>query len=226
MEPGMVIAIDQIGGHVKFPSFPALLSGESAMDDLIVADPVALFSAWLREAEGLEPYEANAMALATVGEDGMPSLRMVLLKDVDARGFVFYTNLGSRKGRQLAQCPKAALCFHWKSLKRQVRVEGPVEAVSEAEADAYFGSRSRGSQLGAWASRQSEPMSGRGELVRRVAEVTARYPIARIPRPPFWSGFRVIANRIEFWRDGTFRLHERALYTRAGEGWQTAFLYP
>ncbi len=188
--------------------------------------PIALFRTWLEEAGKTEPNDANAMTLATVDGAGRPSARMVLLKDVDARGFVFYTNLDSRKGGQLAENPVAALCFHWKSLKRQVRVEGAVEPVTPAEADAYFASRARGSQLGAWASKQSRPLSGRAELLGQVAAVTARYGLAAVPRPPHWSGFRVIPDRIEFWRDQPFRLHDRLVYHRQGQDWRTERLYP
>ncbi len=190
------------------------------------ADPFATFAAWLEEARGSEPNDPNAMALATVGPDGMPSLRMVLLKGFDERGFVFYTNLGSRKGRQLETAAKAALCLHWKSLRRQVRVEGEVEPVSDAEADSYFASRPRDSQIGAWASRQSEPLEGRFVLERRIAKYAAKFGVGKVPRPPFWSGFRVLPRRIEFWRDGAFRLHDRLVYHRGSEGWTTERLFP
>ncbi len=201
-------------------------------------DPFALFAAWFKEAEEKETNDHNAMALATVGEDGMPSLRMVLLKGVDAEGFVFYTNLESRKGRQLLASPKAALLFHWKSLRRQVRVEGPVSPVSEAEADAYFASRPRQSQIGAWASEQSRPLAGRFELEKRVARFAARYAVGKVPRPTHWSGFRIRPVLMEFWQDGAFRLHERLVYHRLeeaggeeGEGeaqalWRTERLFP
>ncbi|MEQ8966437.1 MAG: pyridoxamine 5'-phosphate oxidase [Azospirillaceae bacterium] len=195
-------------------------------------DPFDLFAEWMAEAEAHEVNDPNAMALATVGADGQPSVRMVLLKGVDEagaepRGFVFYTNLESRKGVQLAANGKAALCFHWKSLRRQIRVEGPVLAVSEEEADAYFESRPRGSRIGAWASKQSRPLSGRAELLRRAAEVGARHAVGRIPRPPHWSGFRVVPARIEFWRDRPFRLHDRLVYHRDQNGaWTTERLYP
>ena len=182
------------------------------------ADPFETFAAWYEEAQGSEPNDPNAMALATVGADGMPSLRMVLLKDFDARGFVFYTNLGSRKGRQLETTAKAALCLHWKSLRRQVRVEGEVEPVSDAEADAYFDSRPRDSKIGAWASRQSEPLEGRFVLERRIAKYAAKFGVGSVPRPPFWSGFRIVPQRIEFWRDGAFRLHDRLVYHRSADG--------
>jgi pyridoxamine 5'-phosphate oxidase len=189
-------------------------------------EPFEQFDAWLKEAGAREPDDPNAMALATADEAGRPSLRMVLLKGVDDRGFVFYTNLGSRKGRQLHANPFAALTFHWKSLHRQVRVEGAVEPVTAEEADAYFASRHRSSQIGAWASRQSQPLSARLELERRVAEFTAKFGFGKVPRPEWWSGFRVLPARIEFWQQGAFRLHERTLYIRQGEGWQTQRLFP
>lgn len=206
-------------------------------------DPFALFTAWFKEAEEKETNDPNAMAVATVGADGMPSLRMVLLKGVDAGGFVFYTNLESRKGTQLRASPKAALLFHWKSLRRQVRIEGPVSPVSEEEADAYFASRPRQSQIGAWASDQSRPLAGRFELEKRVARFAARYAVGSVPRPAHWSGFRVEPVLMEFWQDGAFRLHERLVYHRqeddagadeagageagaAGPAWRTERLFP
>jgi pyridoxamine 5'-phosphate oxidase len=189
-------------------------------------DPLELLRAWLAEAERSEPNEPNAMALATVGPDGAPSVRMVLLKGFDEAGFVFYTNLDSRKGRQLALNPQAALLFHWKSLLRQVRIEGPVAPVPDQEADAYFASRPRASRIGAWASRQSRPLSGRFELEREVARYTARFHIGAIPRPPFWSGFRLKPRRIEFWREGAFRLHDRLVYHSGEHGWTTERLFP
>lgn len=195
------------------------------------ADPIQQFHDWLAEAETSEPNDPNALCLATVGADGRPSARMVLLKGVDARGFVFYTNTESRKGEDLAAHPVAALCFHWKSLRRQVRVEGAVEPVSAEEADAYFASRARDSRIGAWASRQSRPMKGRFELEARIAEYVAKFGLGRIPRPPHWSGFRVVPDRIEFWRDRPFRLHDRIVYHRdaVADGqptWRTERLYP
>jgi pyridoxamine 5'-phosphate oxidase len=191
-------------------------------------DPMTLFDDWFAEAEEQEINDANAMALATVGEDGMPSQRMVLLKAADGAGFTFYTNYESRKGRQLLAQPKAALLFHWKSLRRQVRVEGPVEQVSAEEADAYFASRPRQSQIGAWASEQSRPLESRYALEKRVAKFAAKYAVGTVPRPPHWSGFRVVPSLIEFWKDGAFRLHDRVVYSRGApdEDWQTRRLYP
>ena len=191
-------------------------------------DPIELFRQWLGDAEKSEPNDPNAMALATADARGRPSVRMVLLKGVDGRGFVFYTNLDSDKGRQLAENPFAALCFHWKSLRRQVRIEGPVERVSDEEADAYYASRARDSRIGAWASKQSRPLSSRFELEKRVARYAAKYALGDVPRPPFWSGFRVLPERIEFWIDKPFRLHERLVFLRdGGDGaWVTQNLFP
>lgn len=190
------------------------------------SDPLDLFHAWFSAAKEREPAEPNAVALATVAPDGHPSLRMVLLKGADARGFVFYTNYESRKGRELLATQRAALCFYWKSLKRQVRIEGPAAPVEAEEADAYFASRDRGSQLGAWASLQSRPMSGKMELMGRVAKFTAQFGIGGVPRPPHWSGFRIRHERLEFWQEGRFRLHDRLIYERDGAGWKTEVLYP
>lgn len=189
-------------------------------------EPIVRFGEWLAEAEAGEPNDPSAMALATTTADGSPSVRMVLLRGFDARGFVFYTNLESRKGDELAGNPRAALCFHWKSLKRQVRVEGRVESVSPEEANAYFASRARGSQIGAWASDQSRPMASRFDLEKRVAKFAAKFGTGAVPRPEHWSGFRVVPEAIEFWRERRFRLHERIVYIRSGDGWTTARLFP
>jgi pyridoxamine 5'-phosphate oxidase len=189
-------------------------------------DPLKLFDIWFAEARASEPNDSNAMALASVGTDGQPSVRMVLLKGHDARGFVFYTNLGSRKAGELIATPKAALLFHWKSLRRQIRIEGPVSGVVDDEADAYFATRGRDSQLGAWASDQSQPLPSRTLFEERFADVQARFEGGDVPRPPHWSGFRVSPQRIEFWQDRAHRLHERRLFTRAGSGWTEGLLYP
>lgn len=201
----------------------ALRFGETELP----ADPFSAFAIWLAEAERTEVNDANAMALATVDADGLPDVRTVLLKGLDPRGFVFYTNFESRKGQELSEQPKAALCFHWKSLHRQVRARGPVEKVSDAEADAYYATRPRVSRLGAWASQQSRPLDSRQTLEERVAEMEARFPDDAIPRPPYWSGFRIVPSEFEFWQDGAFRLHDRYRLVRGeGDGWVPTRLYP
>ena len=189
-------------------------------------NPLTIFESWFAEARDSEPNDPNAMALASVGEDGMPSLRMVLLKGYDETGFVFFTNFESRKGRQILSQPKAALLFHWKSLRRQVRIEGSVTPVSDAEADDYFDSRPRSSQIGAWASEQSRPLESRFELEKRVARFAAKFGFGTVPRPPCWSGLRVAPRLFEFWQDGAFRLHDRLVYHREEGGWRTEKLFP
>jgi len=192
------------------------------------SEPFALFRDWLADAERSEPNDPNAVALATVDEQGLPDVRMVLLKSHGDDGFVFYTNFESAKGREILGRPKAAMCFHWKSLRRQVRVRGPVEIVSDAEADAYYATRARGSRIGAWASKQSRPLESRFALEKAVAEYTARYAIGAIPRPPHWSGFRIRPVAIEFWHDRPFRLHDRVQFARETpeSGWTKTRLYP
>ena len=196
--------------------------------EIDAAEPFALFGAWLKDAAAKEPNDPNAMTVATVDADGMPDARMVLLKDFDEDGFVFYTNTQSAKGRQLLASQKAALLFHWKSLRRQVRVRGLVGLVSDAEADAYFASRARQSQIGAWASEQSRPLPDRFALEKRVADYGLKFGLGKAPRPPHWTGFRVAPLHIEFWRDKPFRLHERIVFDRAavGDGWTRGRLYP
>jgi pyridoxamine 5'-phosphate oxidase len=189
-------------------------------------DPFALFDAWYAEARAAEPNDADAMALATADQGGRPSARMVLLKGAGPEGFVFYTNDESAKGRQLAENPEAALLFHWKSLRRQVRIEGPVERVGAAEADAYFASRSRDSQLGAWASDQSRPLESRALFEDRYEEMKRRFDGQDVPRPPHWGGYRLVPRSIEFWTDRPHRLHERRLFTRSAGGWNEGLLYP
>jgi pyridoxamine 5'-phosphate oxidase len=195
-------------------------------DFTLTEEPYQLFAQWLEDATRLEPNDPNAVALATADPDGLPNARMVLLKGFDERGFVFYTNVESAKGTEILTSMKAAMCFHWKSLRRQVRVRGPVEVVSDAEADAYYASRPRGSRIGAWASKQSRPLESRFALEKAVAEHTARYAVGEIPRPAHWSGFRIMPISIEFWHDRPFRLHDRLLFTRTQSGWEKTRLYP
>jgi pyridoxamine 5'-phosphate oxidase len=191
-------------------------------------NPVVLFNEWLKEARTSEPEEADAACLATATSGGAPSARMVLVKAADAHGFLFFTNVDSRKGVELLANPRAALCCHWKSLRRQVRVEGPVRTVDDGEADAYFRTRTRQSRIGAWASPQSQPLGSRFELERRFAFYAAKYAVGEVPRPPNWSGFRIVPVRIEFWRSRPFRLHDRLLYEReaADTAWRTHRLFP
>ncbi len=195
------------------------------------SEPFSLFGKWLEDAARSEPNDPNAVALATVDASGLPNVRMVLLKGFDERGFVFYTNFESQKGQEILSAGKAAMCFHWKSLRRQVRVRGPVEVVSDEEADIYYASRPRGSRIGAWASKQSRPLEGRFALEKAVAEYTARYAIGEIPRPSYWSGFRIKPVSIEFWHDRAFRLHDRVEFRRPGDqegegGWEKVRMYP
>lgn len=208
-------------------------AGTGAADFTSASEPFDLFTAWLADAEKTEVNDPNAMALATADAGGMPNLRMVLLKGLDSagtasRGFVFYTNLESAKGREIAANMQVALLFHWKSLRRQVRVRGRVSRVGAAEADAYYASRPRGSRLGAWASDQSRPLESRFALEKKVALVAARYPVGEIPRPAHWSGFRVTPLEIEFWHDRPFRLHDRVVFRRPDEAssWTRTRLYP
>ncbi|MEQ8747114.1 pyridoxamine 5'-phosphate oxidase [Pyruvatibacter sp.] len=211
-------------------------SADAQADIFSSQDPLSLFEAWMADATRSESNDPNAMALATVDEAGLPDVRMVLLKGADRSGFVFYTNLESAKGTELLASGKAALCFHWKTLRRQIRVRGPVERVSDEEADAYYASRPRDSRIGAWASRQSRPLAGRFELEKEVAKYAAKYAVGHIPRPPHWSGFRVVPQQIEFWRDRPFRLHDRLVFYRAAPAhaqpdaypwkWTTEHLFP
>ncbi|MCP2670700.1 pyridoxamine 5'-phosphate oxidase [Maricaulaceae bacterium EIL42A08] len=202
---------------------------EANADDIFTReDPFALFEDWLKAARDKEINDPNAMAISTADADGFPDVRMVLLKDVDPRGFVFYTNTESQKGRQLAENQRAALCFHWKSLRRQVRVRGLATQVSNEEADAYFNSRARDSRIGAWASKQSRPLESRFALEKAVAGYVAKFNIGEIPRPEFWTGYRIQPLRLEFWRDRAFRLHDRLVFEREeiSAPWRTTRLYP
>ena len=201
-------------------------SGLTSGDFTEASEPLTLFANWFGDAEKTEPNDPNAVALATVDAEGLPDVRMVLLKGYDERGFVFYTNFESAKGVEILGSMKAAMCFHWKSLRRQVRLRGPVEIVSDEEADAYYASRARGSRIGAWASKQSRPLESRFALEKAVAEYAARHAIGEIPRPPYWSGFRIKPQTVEFWHDRPFRLHDRLVFSRDGDGWKRTRLYP
>jgi pyridoxamine 5'-phosphate oxidase len=207
---------------IQHPSW--LTSGDFTAAD----EPFRLFAAWLEQATATEPRDPTAMTLATVDADGMPNARMVLLKGADERGFVFYTNLGSQKGQELDARPKAALVFHWKSVNKQVRVRGPVERVTDEEADAYFATRPKQAQIGAWASKQSTPLESRLAFEKAVALTAAKYALGAVPRPPFWSGFRIVPLQIEFWQDRPFRLHDRIVFKRdaVGGAWSKTRLYP
>jgi len=216
------------GEHVRSSGEVLPGADQATEDEFAAGEPFLLFERWFAEAKASEPNDPNAMALATVDKDGLPNVRMVLLKGVDHGGFVFYSNEESQKGNELAVNSKAAIVFHWKSLRRQVRVRGLVEEVSAAESDAYFASRPRLSQIGAWASQQSRPIAGRFELEAAVAKMTAKYAIGTIPRPPYWHGYRIIPTYMEFWRDRPFRLHDRALFSRPDRAadWAVTRLYP
>ena len=193
-----------------------------------VNDPLSVFAQWLKDAEVSEPNDPNAAALASVDSEGLPNVRMILLKGFDERGFVFYTNFESQKGEEILQQKKAAMCFHWKSLRRQVRIRGDIEVVSNQEADEYYNSRARGSRIGAWASKQSRPLESRFALEKEVAKFTAKYALGEVPRPPHWSGIRIIPTYIELWKDGAFRLHDRIVFRRASsnEEWTKTRFYP
>ena len=207
---------------MKHPSW--LTSGDFTAAD----DPFALFAAWLEEATASEPRDPTAMTLATVDADGLPNARMVLLKGADARGFVFFTNMGSQKGRELDAHPKAALVFHWKSLNKQVRVRGAVERVTDEEADAYFATRAKPAQIGAWASQQSRPLESRLAFEKAIAVYAAKYALGTVPRPPYWSGYRIVPMVMEFWQDRPFRLHDRIDFRRTAPDapWTKTRLYP
>jgi pyridoxamine 5'-phosphate oxidase len=205
---------------------PSKVKDAEAMQVEQTTDPMALFQEWFALARAKEINDGDAVALATADGDGQPNARMVLLKGADERGFVFYTNSESRKGTELSANPRAALCFHWKSLRRQIRVQGPVAPIDAAESDAYFASRPRDSQIGAWASQQSRPLESRFALEKAVARYAAKFAVGAIPRPTYWMGYRLRPQRIEFWEDRPFRLHDRHVFTRVGAGWQQQWLYP
>lgn len=216
------------------PSIPASPSATDYLEDdqdrdlswIDAADPISLFDTWLAKAGETEPNDPNAMSVATVNESGQPDVRILLLKGLSSQGFDFYTNSESSKGQQLAAVPKAALCFHWKSQRRQVRVRGAIEKVGPEGSDAYFRNRARGSRLSAWASKQSQPARDRDELVAAMAAVEDRFKDGEVPRPDHWYGYRLVPDELEFWQDGAFRLHDRLLFTRTKTGWEKTRLYP